>query len=280
MKGYTKVSNEVLLETTLTMGARLAYGVVLHFAWRAGRRKEDDGVVLPALDRIAAAVGCSRTATQTYMRELRVVGLIVTVRVKNQGMAYFIFDSIARSDSDLASRRARSKSGLDLGRNPTQLGEPDLSLKVKDNFKEGEAYASPSVPVLEKVDGQNLGMNALGEACGVNPSGSGAIRLAAALNGSRGKKGIRQFFWQEIVEWAHEHDKGDELAHAHGERFERALARAITERAAMYRAKVWQSDPTVPPSPSALLSRWSDLPTMAERRQPAMTADDIRTFKA
>lgn len=267
MKGFTKVPNCVLLDTTIPVAVKHAYSVLLHLAWRNGWREEKDIVPLPTLTEIAPIAGLSRTAFVAHMRELRRLGLVVNVRVKNQGMLYALYESVAGSDSDLEERQARSDSDLDLGRIPTSLPFKRVNKELAPNGASHDA-----VPKTTLVDGRNLPMDALARECRYRVDGPQAPRLAAALNGRSGKKGIRAYFWMELCEWAETTGRVDELEAAKGERFERALVIAIEKRAALYREKMPTGSML---TPTALLTYWTDLDRMeaAGKRTRASVAD-------
>lgn len=269
MRGFTKVPNDVITDASLSPGARVAYGVLKHLAWRAGRDDEQDVVRMPSLQEIAVLVGISKNTAQAYVKELRDCGLVAHARVANQSL-YAIFDTKATTPDDLAERKLVPKTGMsssqNLGRAPV-----DTSPLIKDPVKDqGTTVPCPAVAL---IDGQNLPFNSLTEAVGERRGGSSAPAIAAALNGRSGKPGIRAFFWLELVEWAEEHNQLDALADAAGERFERALAAAIGQRAQAYHDAL----PGAVITPSALLSWWTRLPRMPVK-QRAMTPDEMARF--
>lgn len=273
---YTKLPNEVMLDATLSPTARLAFGVIRHLAWVAGRRNEEDAVELPALDVIASHVGCSRTSMQVHLRDLRRRGLITTHRVSNQGMKYVVHDSQARSESDLADRRARSKSDPELGPNLTQLPDPTYYLEktsTKDKtLAREELVLAP--PVL-LVDGRNLPLDAIMDECGIDRDSPRIGQAAVALNGRGADTGIRHAFWEECRRHAATLDNGDEaLASMHAEpaRFSSLLAARIHVKAATYRGKF----PNATLSPKALRDWWFDIEAVkANPRGQTATAAEL-----
>lgn len=280
-ENFTMFSNAVMRDTSLTIGARLTHAMFTHLAWKAGRESEVEAVVLPSLEEIAREIGCSKTALLAYTKELRDTGLVAAARVKGSSTSYVVYTSRPKDDAEFQARKeaaARRSGGVDSG--PAAVWNPDregaaLPLRVKDPSQDVGAKAP--TPGVTLVDRQNLPMNALAEACGKRIDGSGASALAAALNGRGGRKGIRDFFWLELTEWAERNSALAQLEEARGERFEIALAKVISERAAMYRDKMPAGAML---TPSALLSHWSDLDAMPARsgRGGGMSADDIARF--
>lgn len=268
---FTKFPNAVMFASEISIGAKVTYASLMHYSWRNGREKEVDPVDFPSLQAIAHSIAVSRTAVNGYMRELREVGLLVTSRVRNQGMRGLLFESVADGVVALTQRRAVLDSVIEPVRNPTQPGA-SLPLRGKELFK-SEGAKAPSMPTLVLIDGQNVAMNALSKETSVKIDGSGGSRLAGALNGRRGQPGIREFFWRELVSWAEAHHQMGSLDEANGERFERALEAAISHKAAVYRDRM----PGIILSPEALLKHWSDLEGLPKRRR-AMTPDEVARF--
>lgn len=280
MDGFTKVSNEVVFDEGLSFGARVAYSAFLHLAWRAGRRRDDHGVELPPLDATAKQVGCSRTALRGYLDELRKVGLVVTVRVRNQGMSYFIFDTEAGSDSALAERRARAESALELGQNPPSTRARSSS-RGKDTPKKTPSVANPEVLPDVWLDPsgegrpQNLPLNALCDVCDI---GKGSPRIAeavVALNGRGSKPGIRALYWQECSDFALP-DQVDALLalQQDPERFARLLEQRVRDKARRIREhQPWRTDL----NPSDVLKLWVDIDLKAAKQAEggALTPEQI-----
>ena len=75
-QGFTQVPNVVLKSTSLSPGAKLAYTMLLSYAWH-------NDFCFPGQERLAADMGVGRTSTHTYIKELQTKGYI---RVKRQGL--------------------------------------------------------------------------------------------------------------------------------------------------------------------------------------------------
>lgn len=63
-RGFTQLPNYVLRDKDLSFGARLAYAVLLSYAWQ-----EDS--CFPGQDRMAKDLGCSRQMVSSYLQELK-----------------------------------------------------------------------------------------------------------------------------------------------------------------------------------------------------------------
>ena len=84
--GFTQLPNYVLKDKRLSFGARLAYAVLLSYAWQ-----EDS--CFPGQDRMAKDLGTSDRSIRTFLNELREYGYISW---KQQGLnkpnVYYILD--------------------------------------------------------------------------------------------------------------------------------------------------------------------------------------------
>lgn len=297
MDGFTKVNNEIVFDEGLSLGARVAYPAFLHLAWRAGRRKEGDGVEMPTLLEVAKLVGCSRTALISYKDELRRVGLLVTVRPRNQGMVYFVFDSVAESDSVLAERKARSESGL------AQVRNPDSSRARSSSEPKDGPEITPPTPLkgggevdvvnldvvpdvwLEPREGQrpqNLPLNALCEVCHIDVGiGSPQVRAAvAALNGrGAARPGIRELYWRECRRYAAAHPEAEAELLAlqqDPERFARMLEERVRRKAAMIlERQPWRTQL----APADMLKLWVDIELAPSRPRGGLSPEQIERIR-
>lgn len=75
--GWTGVPNFILENDKISIGAKLTYAMLLKYA-----REMDE--CFPGQDRLAKDMGTSRQSVNTYIKELRGVGLI-TVQRRGQG---------------------------------------------------------------------------------------------------------------------------------------------------------------------------------------------------
>lgn len=84
--GFAAMPYLVLRDKRLTIGARLAYGVLLSYAWQ-------DGACFPGQETMAEDIGVSSRQLRDYLNELRENGYI---RIKRQGLnkpnIYYILD--------------------------------------------------------------------------------------------------------------------------------------------------------------------------------------------
>ncbi len=84
--GFTQLPNYVLRSAVLSFGARLAYAVLLSYAWQ-------EGSCFPGQDRMAKDLGISRQMVNAYLGELKMAGFISW---KRRGLGktnvYYILD--------------------------------------------------------------------------------------------------------------------------------------------------------------------------------------------
>ena len=63
-QGFTQIPNHILRDTRLSFGARLAYAMLLSYAWQ-------EGSCFPGQERLAQDLGVSRRSASAFLRELR-----------------------------------------------------------------------------------------------------------------------------------------------------------------------------------------------------------------
>jgi len=79
LNGFTQVPNAVLRCDSIAPGAKLAYTMLLSYAWH-------NDFCFPGQDRLADDMGVSRQSANTYIKELEAKGFIkVTRRGQGQG---------------------------------------------------------------------------------------------------------------------------------------------------------------------------------------------------
>lgn len=263
--GYERCPNVLLLDPDLSCQAVRVYMFLQHAAFLAERSEP------PSIEEGRTQIGLTERAWHKAVKELE-SRLLVTKKRRGRGLPN-LYVVHPPEPADVQDQEPAK----------TQVQEPAkrqvLSIASKDSEKQDlEIHAERSLTVVEdaapkltKVDGQNLGFNALCEVCGVNPKGNQAGRVAAALNGSRAiKSGIRDLVWRELVEGL-----GDgEVLHAdvNGETFERHLAARIKEQAVMY-AKAM---PRAQLTPTSLATWWTDLKVQPTRYS---AADHLRQLR-
>ena len=75
--GFTQVPNFILRDGTLSLGAKVAYSMFLHFAW-------NNESCFPGQDRLAQHMGMSVSRASFFIKELEAAGLIEITR-RGQG---------------------------------------------------------------------------------------------------------------------------------------------------------------------------------------------------
>ncbi len=75
--GFTQIPNFILTDDTLSLGAKVAYAMFLHYAWHKDS-------CFPGQDRLAGAMGMSKSRVNDFIKELERVGLI-EIRRRGQG---------------------------------------------------------------------------------------------------------------------------------------------------------------------------------------------------
>jgi len=88
--GFTQVPNFVLKSTGISPGAKLAYSMLLHYAWQ-------NDYCFPGQDRLATDMGVAKRSVVTYMQELETAGFVVVER-RGQGKSnmYELIMKLAR----------------------------------------------------------------------------------------------------------------------------------------------------------------------------------------
>ena len=75
--GFTQVPNFILRDPNLSLGAKVAYSMFLHFAW-------NNDSCFPGQDRLAHHMGMSVSRVNEYIKQLEAAGLIEITR-RGQG---------------------------------------------------------------------------------------------------------------------------------------------------------------------------------------------------
>ncbi|WP_338832861.1 hypothetical protein MHLNE_16120 [Moorella humiferrea] len=85
-KGFTSAPNAVLYDSSLSIGARWLYIILLSFAWQ-------ENECWPGHERLAQIAGCHRNTIEKYLKELRTAGLLSWKRRGlNQTNIYYLHD--------------------------------------------------------------------------------------------------------------------------------------------------------------------------------------------
>ena len=75
--GFTQVPNFILRDGTLSLGAKVAYSLFLHYAW-------NNESCFPGQDSLAGHMGMSVSRVNEYIKELEAAGLVDITR-RGQG---------------------------------------------------------------------------------------------------------------------------------------------------------------------------------------------------
>jgi len=75
--GFTQVPNFILRDPKISLGAKVAYSMFLHFAW-------NNDSCFPGQDRLAGHMGMSVSRVNEFIKELEAAGLI-EIRRRGQG---------------------------------------------------------------------------------------------------------------------------------------------------------------------------------------------------
>lgn len=75
--GFTQVPNFILRDPNISLGAKVAYSMFLHFAW-------NNDSCFPGQDRLAGHMGMSVSRVNEFIKELEAGGLIEITR-RGQG---------------------------------------------------------------------------------------------------------------------------------------------------------------------------------------------------
>lgn len=74
--GFTQVPNAILVDKALSVGAKLAYAMLLKYAW-------SKDACFPGQQTLAADMGAGERSVRTYLKELEEIGFL---EVKQRGL--------------------------------------------------------------------------------------------------------------------------------------------------------------------------------------------------
>jgi Helix-turn-helix domain len=195
VSGFTKFPNAVLLDPTLSVGARLLYGCLRHHA-----RGEDE--CFPGLERLAGYLGVTTRSVHGYVEELVAAGLVEKRRQgRGRTNRYLLRES--RSEADF---RSSDVSGATL---PIQIGslapiQTGSRLPPKEmQFKKTQVKKTREVLI-------STGAHAL------------AVEVLAVFNELTGKSFTATAYGTKIAQRINEHPELD--LDAHRQIIERNLA--------------------------------------------------------
>ena len=96
--GFTQVPNFILTSKDLSVGAKLAYAMLLKYAWQ-------DDYCFPGQEKLAQDMGAGERSVRTYLKELEQVGFL---EVKQQGLGktnlYRLHLTVRKRDNSRARR--------------------------------------------------------------------------------------------------------------------------------------------------------------------------------
>lgn len=76
-KGFTQVPNHVLVSDRISPGAKLAYAMLLKYAWQ-------NDYCFPGQERLATDMGVTRQSANSYIQELQ-KGAFISIKRRGQG---------------------------------------------------------------------------------------------------------------------------------------------------------------------------------------------------
>ena len=101
LHGFTQVPNFVLTQKELSVGAKLAYAMLLKYAW-------GDQACYPGQLKLAEDMGAAERSVRTYLKELETVG-ILEIRQRGLGKTnhYRLHLTVPKTGKRLQSRPAK-----------------------------------------------------------------------------------------------------------------------------------------------------------------------------
>ena len=97
LHGFTMVPNVVLTNPQLSVGAKLAYAMVLKYAW-------DNNYCFPGQLRLAEDMGAGERSVRTYLKELETAGLL---EIQQRGLGKTNFYRLFATVDKTVGRRRR-----------------------------------------------------------------------------------------------------------------------------------------------------------------------------
>jgi len=96
--GFTQVPNFILTKKDISVGAKLAYAMLLKYAW-------GDDACFPGQLKLADDMGAGERSVRTYLKELESVGLL---EIKQRGLGKTNLYRLHLTITKTAGRRARA----------------------------------------------------------------------------------------------------------------------------------------------------------------------------
>lgn len=254
LRDFTAIPNGVLRRKGLSGNAKALYAIILDIVLF----RDDE----PDLPELGALLGGGEKTARTAIRELVDADLAESKR-RGRGLpnAYVLLEPAGASEN---GPQGRSRTA------------PEADPRARDRLSEvkhTDADASvPATPKLAKIGGRNLGLDALCEECGIDPSGNRVGQAVAALNGRKAsgiERGIRELVWRTLAQRFRL--EAGALSMEQREKFEGVVADEVREKARLYRQVMKGATLT----PTALARWWTDLALQASADGRGMTPDDI-----
>jgi helix-turn-helix protein len=205
----------------------------------ANRANHDTGKCCPSVERIARETEFGTTAVKRALKSLCDKGIVSRRKTKRNdgtfGANYYAFPG-GREATD-QGREASAAPGTPPDPEPIRDLEPKR--EPPDGVSLGAESGNDDPPKLLKVDGRNLGFDALAKVCEIRSGSPREKEVAAALNGNASVgPGIRRLVWEHIM--SNEFRRSlpicaypDEMRHT----FESTVETSIRTRAKLYRKR-------------------------------------------
>ena len=104
--GFTQVPNFILTKKDISVGAKLAYAMLLKYAWQ-------DDACFPGQLKLADDMGAGERSIRTYLKELETAGILeITQRGLGKTNLYRLYLTIKKINAAARSRPANF-AGLD-----------------------------------------------------------------------------------------------------------------------------------------------------------------------
>jgi hypothetical protein len=97
LHGFTMVPNIVLTNPKLSVGAKLAYAMVLKYAWQ-------DNFCFPGQSKLAEDMGAGERSIRTYLKELETAGFL---EIQQRGLGQTNFYRLLITVDKTSGRRRR-----------------------------------------------------------------------------------------------------------------------------------------------------------------------------
>ncbi|MGE5193853.1 MAG: helix-turn-helix domain-containing protein [Deltaproteobacteria bacterium] len=135
-EGFTQVPNLLLKRADLSHGAKIAYALLLSYAWQQDR-------CFPGQDKLAADMGVERKAVIRYLQELKNKG-VIRVRRRGMGKTNVYFLPRLADVPKMGHQEVPTMGQLEV----RSLGHKEYSTKKTQNEKDLSNFEEPTDPIL------------------------------------------------------------------------------------------------------------------------------------